>query len=68
MDTMQEAFELEKHIISKNQWDEKVPAFVIAMAKLSVDEGIPTAIAFSEKLGWCILHAGQGPYIAWSER
>ena len=45
-----------------------VPATVREMAERSAAEGIPTGIAHDEELGWCMIHSGQGPYIAWSEK
>ncbi len=61
-----EIMQLEKQMLPPERWSE-APENVRKIAEKCSDEGIPTGIAKHDKLGWCILHAGQGPYIAWSE-
>lgn len=63
----QKAFELEGKMIPFNQWSTAHPeAYKIAME--SYKERYPSGIAYDDELGWCVIMAGQGPFIAWSER
>ncbi len=54
-------------MIPFNQWSTAHPeAYKIAME--SYKERYPSGIAYDDELGWCVIMAGQGPFIAWSER
>lgn len=60
------AFELEGKMIPTRDWLTAHPE-AYRIATEATKEGIPTGIAFDDSLGWCVIMAGQGPYIAWAE-
>lgn len=66
MSTQQLAMDSENDVIPTDQWY-VAPQEVQDMANEASTEGIPAAIGKNDKLGWFILHSGQGPYIAWSQ-
>lgn len=65
---MVDVFELEKLMLPDYENDASIPAHVKTEALKAHNEGIPTGVGHHPDTGWFIIHAGQGPYIAWTER
>lgn len=61
------AFRLEKQMIPYEQWFEKIPYHILDMFHDDIESGQSIGFAYDEKLGWCMLFAGQGPCIGWCE-
>lgn len=65
---IQQGMDLEKHIIVLTKYRyKKLNPFFIESFKEDVREGIPSAIGYKKDIGYFVLHAGQGPYLAYKE-